>query len=147
LFSGELVTVVLRLARPFDQGVSGVQHLRAARLTLRAAFATLNRLKDTGVAICRIAKGANIPELAVDLARMNVRLLRRRHPDPDLIVHVRSRHGLSQREFAEILEIDIGTLQNWEQGRDKPDGAAINLVMAFDKSPELIEQTLFEPVI
>ncbi len=53
---------------------------------------------------------------------------------------MRTRHGLSQREFAELLGIDIDTLQNWEQGRNRPDPAALNLVMAFDKSPELIAQ-------
>jgi putative transcriptional regulator len=64
-----------------------------------------------------------------------------------MIAEVRARHGLSQREFAELLGIDINTLQNWEQGRNKPDAAALNLVMAFDKAPELIQQTAFEPVV
>jgi putative transcriptional regulator len=59
---------------------------------------------------------------------------------------VRARRGLSQREFAAVLGIDIDTLQNWEQGRNKPDAAALNLVMAFDKAPELIEQAALEPV-
>ncbi|HEY3846001.1 MAG TPA: type II toxin-antitoxin system MqsA family antitoxin [Acetobacteraceae bacterium] len=77
---------------------------------------------------------------------MNVHTYRRRHLDPGLIAEVRARHGLSQREFAEVLGIDIDTLQNWEQGRNKPDAAALNLVMAFDRSPELIEQAAFEPV-
>ena len=77
---------------------------------------------------------------------MNVHVLRRRHPDPGLIAEVRARHGLSQREFAGVLGIDIDTLQNWEQGRNRPDVAALNLVMAFDKAPELIEQVALEAV-
>jgi len=40
----------------------------------------------------------------------------------------------------------MNTLQNWEQGRNKPDAAALNLVMAFDNAPDLIEQTAFEAV-
>ena len=114
--------------------------------TLRAAHAVINRLPETRLAVCRIAEGANIPMLAADLVAMNVHTYRRRQPDPGLIVEVRARHGMSQREFAEVLGIDIDTLQNWEQGRNKPDAAALNLVMAFDKAPELIEQTAFEPV-
>ena len=55
--------------------------------------------------------------------------------------------GLSQREFAELLGIDVNTLQNWEQNRNKPDAAALSLVMAFDRAPNLIEQTAFEAVV
>ncbi len=146
LFSGDPVTLVLRLVGPLDKPISVAKRLRAAGLTLRAAHAVINRLAETRLAVCRIAEGANIPMLAADLVAMNVHTYRRRQPDPGLIVEVRARHGMSQREFAEVLGIDIDTLQNWEQGRNKPDAAALNLVMAFDKAPELIEQTAFEPV-
>ncbi len=145
-FSGEMVTLVLRLVGPLDKGITVAKRLRAAGLTLQAAHAVINRLAETRLAVCRIAEGANIPMLAVDLVAMNVHTYRRRHLDPALIAEVRARHGLSQREFAEVLGIDIDTLQNWEQGRNRPDAAVLNLVMAFDKAPELIEQTAFEPV-
>jgi DNA-binding transcriptional regulator YiaG len=77
---------------------------------------------------------------------MNVHTYRRRQHDPRLIAEVRARHGLSQRKFAELLGLDIDTLQNWEQGRNQPDPAALSLVMVFDKAPELIEQTAFDAV-
>lgn len=145
-FSGELVPLVLRLVGPLDKPISVAKRLYAAGLTLRAAHSVINRLAETRLAVCRIAEGANIPVLAADLVAMNVHTYRRRHLDPGMIVEVRARHGLSQREFAEVLGLDIDTLQNWEQGRNKPDAAALNLVMAFDKSPELIEQAVYEPV-
>jgi DNA-binding transcriptional regulator YiaG len=56
-------------------------------------------------------------------------------------------HAYAMELFAEVRGIDIDTLQNWEQGRNRPDAAALNLVMAFDKSPELMEQAAFEPVV
>jgi DNA-binding transcriptional regulator YiaG len=145
-FSGELVTLVLRLVGPLDKGITVAKRLRAAGLTLGAAHAVINRLAEMRLAVCQIAEGANIPLLAADLGAMNVHTYRRRQLDPGLIAEVRARHRLSQREFAEVLGIDIDTLQNWEQGRNKPDAAALHLVMAFDKAPELIEQTAFEPV-
>jgi DNA-binding transcriptional regulator YiaG len=145
-FSGELVALVLKLVGPLDKPISVAQRLRAAGLTLRAAHAVINRLAETRLAVCRIAEGANIPAVAADLLAMNVHTLRRRQFSPGLIAEVRARHGLSQREFAEVLGIDVDTLQNWEQGRNRPDTAALNLVMVFDKAPELIEQTAFEPV-
>jgi DNA-binding transcriptional regulator YiaG len=141
-----MVTLVLRLVGPLDKPISVVKRLRDAGLTLRAGHAIINRLAETRLAICQIAEGANIPRLAADLVAANVHTYRRRHLDPGLIAEVRARHRLSQREFAEMLGIDIDTLQNWEQRRNRPDTAALNLVMAFDKAPELIEQAAFEPV-
>jgi DNA-binding transcriptional regulator YiaG len=146
-FSGESVGLVLRLVGPLDEPISVVQRLRAAGLTLRVAHAIINRLAETRLAVCQIAERANIPVLAADLVAMNVHTLRRRQLEPGLVAKVRARHGLSQREFAQVLGIDIDTLQNWEQGRNKPDTAALNLVMAYDKSPALIEEAAFEAVI
>lgn len=99
------------------------------------------------MAICRIAEDAGIPGLAADLDEMNVHTFRRRQLDPALIAEVRSRHGLSQRELSEIIGVEIDTLQNWEQGRNRPDAAVLTLLAVFDKSPELILQTMFEPVV
>jgi DNA-binding transcriptional regulator YiaG len=145
-FSGEAVPLVLRLEGALDRPIHVMQRLRSAGLTLRAAHAVINRLAETRLAVCMIAEGANIPLLAADLAAMNVHTWRRRQLDPGLIAEVRARHRLSQREFAEVLGIDIDTLQNWEQGRNKPDAAVLNLVMAYDKAPELIEQTALEAI-
>ena len=146
-FSGELVTLVLRLEAALDKPISVAKRLRAAGLTLREAHSVINRLAETRLAICQIAEGADIPALARDLLPMNVRTLRRRRLQSRLVAEVRARHKMSQREFAEVLGIDIDTLQNWEQGRNQPDFAVLNLVMAFDKAPELIEQTTLEPVV
>jgi DNA-binding transcriptional regulator YiaG len=145
-FSGDLVPLVLRLVGPLDKPITAIKRLSAAGLTLRAGHAVINRLAEARLAVCRIAENADIPALAADLAAINVRTYRRRHLDSGLIVEVRTRHGLSQREFAELLGLDINTLQNWEQGRNRPDAAALNLVMAFDKAPQVIEEAGFEPV-
>ena len=144
-FSGEPVTLVLRLKGPLDQPISVVARLRTAGLTLRAAHTLINRLAEARLAVCEINEDADIPALAADLARMNVHTNRRRPLDPGLIPDVRARHGLSQREFS-MLGIDIDTLRNWEQGRNKPDQAALNLINAFDKSPATIEQAAFEAI-
>ena len=59
---------------------------------------------------------------------------------------IRERTSLSQSEVALLIGVSVKTLQNWEQGRNRPDAAALNLVMAYDQAPELIEQTACEPV-
>jgi putative transcriptional regulator len=90
--------------------------------------------------------GANTIAPAADLARMHIRACRRRPADATVIAQVRGRHGLSQREFADWLGLDIDTLQNWEQGRNKPDPAALSLVRIFDQSPDLVLDAVFEPI-
>jgi DNA-binding XRE family transcriptional regulator len=146
LFSGALIPLVLRLDGPLDKPVAVAKRLYAAGLTLKSGHMVINRLAETRLAVCRIAEGADIPALATDLA-MNVHVFRRRHLEPGQIAEVRTRHGLSQREFAEVLGLDIDTLQNWEQGRNRPDPAALSLVMAFDKAPDVVTRAGLEPVI
>jgi DNA-binding transcriptional regulator YiaG len=145
-FSGAVVPLVLRLEGPLNRPIDVVQRLRAAGLTLRAGHALINRLAEIRIAVCEIAEGANIPALAADLAAMNVHVFRRRQFDADTVSRIRNRHGLSQREFAQLLGIDIDTLQNWEQGRNKPDAAALSLVLAFDRAPDVVEAAVLEPI-
>jgi len=146
-FSGGVVTLMLKLEGSLDQPIAAARRLNASGLTLRSAHAAINRLAETRFAICRVAEAANIPVVAADLAKFNIVTARRRHLEPDLIAQVRARHGLSQREFAEVLGLDIDTLQNWEQGRNRPDTAALNLVMTFDRAPDVVTATTFEPVV
>jgi DNA-binding transcriptional regulator YiaG len=146
-FSGELVTLVLRLEGAWDKPVSIAKRLYAAGLILKSGHMIINRLAANRLAVCRIAKGADIPALAMDLATMNVHAFRRRVAGSGFIAEVRTRDGLSQREFAEVLGLDIDTLQTWEQGRNRPDPAALRLVMAFDKAPEVIAESGLEPVV
>jgi DNA-binding transcriptional regulator YiaG len=139
--------LVLRLIGPLDKPISVAKRLHKAGLTLRSAHTIINRLSEARRAVCRIGDGANILALSADLHAMNVHTFRRRQVDAVLIAEVRSRHGLSQREFSEIIGVEIDTLQNWEQGRNKPDAAVLTLLAVFDKNPDLVLQTMFEPVM
>lgn len=145
--SGTLVPVFLRLVGLLDRPIDVVTRLRRAGLTLRAAHAAITRLADTGRAVCRIPEDAGMAELAADLAGMNVRTLQRRELDAALIAEVRGRHGLSQREFADTLGLDVDRVQNWEQGRNRPDAAVLSLVRLFDKDPALVQDVIFGPTL
>jgi putative transcriptional regulator len=46
--------------------------------------------------------------------------------------------GLSQQEFALLLGVSARTLQDWEQGRREPTGAARTLLKVAVKHPELL---------
>jgi putative transcriptional regulator len=46
--------------------------------------------------------------------------------------------GLSQQEFAHLLGVSARTLQDWEQGRREPTGAARTLLKVAVKHPKLL---------
>jgi len=51
---------------------------------------------------------------------------------------VRERVGLSQSQFAALLGVSVRTLQEWEQGRRAPSGAARTLLMIAAKNPRAL---------
>ncbi len=51
---------------------------------------------------------------------------------------IRARMGLSQSRFAALLGISVRTLQNWEQGRRQPRGAAQVLLQIAARHPEVV---------
>ncbi len=50
----------------------------------------------------------------------------------------RARTGLSQQEFAALLGVSARTLQDWEQGRREPTGAARTLLRVAVSHPEVL---------
>lgn len=50
----------------------------------------------------------------------------------------RARTGLTQGEFAELLGVSVRTLQDWEQGRRDPTGAAQTLLRVAVKYPMIL---------
>ena len=51
---------------------------------------------------------------------------------------IRERTGLSQVRFAQLLGDSVRTLQDWEQGRRAPSGAARTLLMVAAKNPRAL---------
>ncbi len=54
------------------------------------------------------------------------------------VKRIRAGYQLSQTEFAALLGISVKTLQNWEQGRRKPEGPARVLLQVAAKHPEVV---------
>lgn len=51
---------------------------------------------------------------------------------------LRTRLGLTQREFAERFSFSIRSVQNWEQGRRIPEGPARVLLTVIDREPKAV---------
>jgi putative transcriptional regulator len=54
------------------------------------------------------------------------------------VVRVRIKSGLSQAQFAAALGVSKRTLEQWEQGRRKPSGAAKQLLKIAERHPEVL---------
>lgn len=55
---------------------------------------------------------------------------------------IRARLDQSQSEFARMIGVSVGTLQNWEQGRRRPEGPARALLQVALRNPEAVRQAL-----
>ena len=54
------------------------------------------------------------------------------------VAEVREKTGLSQTRFAALLGVPVRTLQDWEQGRRAPSGAARTLLLIAYRNPEAL---------
>ncbi len=50
----------------------------------------------------------------------------------------RTKVGMSQSQFAALLGVSIRTLQDWEQGRREPSGAAKTLLRIAVRTPDAV---------
>jgi putative transcriptional regulator len=71
--------------------------------------------------------------------------------DTPLLVHVpaevdvkaiRRRLGMSQAQFAASFGFGLDAVQNWEQGRRRPEGAARAFLKVIDREPEAVRRAL-----
>jgi putative transcriptional regulator len=89
----------------------------------------------------KIARGEARPGRVHLYSAERVRRLREQFK-PSQIVRARRKLGMSQAEFARVMQIHKATLQSWEQGRRRPEGPAIVLIKVMSKRPEAVVQAL-----
>ena len=58
------------------------------------------------------------------------------------VTEARTKSGSSQAQFATLLGVSVRTLQEWEQGRRQPSGAAKTLLAIAGRRPEVLRETL-----
>lgn len=63
-------------------------------------------------------------------------------PDHVDVKAIRSGLKMSQRQFAAAFGFPLDTVQNWEQGRRKPEGSARMLLRIIEEAPETAEKVL-----
>ena len=58
------------------------------------------------------------------------------------IKEIRQKLEKSQSEFALMIGVSLGTLQNWEQGRRRPVGPARALLQVAAQNPDAVREAL-----
>lgn len=56
------------------------------------------------------------------------------------LIATRKASGLTQAQFAQLMGVSVRTLQEWEQGRRVPSGAAKTLLRVVDAHPEVLRE-------
>jgi putative transcriptional regulator len=67
-----------------------------------------------------------------------------RKPTPEVsaenVLALREKLHLSRSVFAHYLRINTRTLENWEQGRAKPNAQAALLIRMVDRFPDMVQR-------
>ncbi|WP_313711193.1 NadS family protein [Pseudomonas sp.] len=76
-----------------------------------------------------IVQGKRAPSRVIEMDALQVR-------------SIRKSTGLSQVRFAEMIDVQVATLRNWEQGRREPTGPAKALLRAIRNDPDHVLRAL-----
>jgi putative transcriptional regulator len=55
---------------------------------------------------------------------------------------IRKKLGMSQRQFAASFGFGLDAVQNWEQGRRRPEGAARAFLKVIEREPDAVRRAL-----
>ena len=80
-------------------------------------------------------------ELLRAVKQMNARKKGRVYtPEQLLAISARQSVNLTQKKFAQLLNVSIDSVQDWEQGRRSSRGAAKTLLRVAQSHPEVLEK-------
>lgn len=81
---------------------------------------------------------------ALPLTVHQLKNLKRVHPLEEIDVKkIRKKLGFSQEVFSAVFGISKRTLQEWEQGKRHPTGAAETLMVVISHEPKAVQRALF----
>lgn len=98
--------------------------------------------KLTGTALAELESGRDVWEEVLEgVKEIKAGGGRRVSVEPTSpIVQARLKSGLTQAQFAKLLGVSKRTLEQWEQGRRTPSGAAKSLLKVAELHPELLRE-------
>lgn len=145
--SGSAVTLILRP----DDGMAKVrtidlaQHLAKRGLSLLRAKRAVEKMLERREVTIRLPTVESEFALAADLKAAGVKASTVIAEEVD-VRSVREQQGMTQEEFAGRYGIPLDVLQNWEQGRNKPDATANAYLQAISSRPAEVAEALEAPL-
>lgn len=80
---------------------------------------------------------------AVAISRKELKPSRKFNVEVLDVKEIRQKTGLSQAMFAQLIGVKVKTLQNWEQHRRHPRGAAAALLTIVSREPKAALRALY----
>jgi DNA-binding transcriptional regulator YiaG len=108
-------------------------------LGLRKAHETMTRLAAGEVLPVWLPNAPEPSAMAAALGELGVAAEVRRPPEVD-VKAIRTRLGLTQKEFAARFGLDVDSIQNWEQGRFEPDRSSRILLKIIELNPKSVDE-------
>lgn len=140
--SGLPVRLRLRLLHLTPDTVSAARILARRHLSLRKAHAALTQVLADGVSLVAVPMVEDMAALTAELASVGVAASRHEVPASVDVKDLRERLGATQEEFALRFGLDINTVQNWEQGRSRPDPGSRAYLSLIRRDPAYVEAML-----
>ena len=137
--SGSPVEFVLRPARARIDTISATRVLAKRGLSMLRAKRAIEAAVETGEACVRLPKVGIAGDVTRELEPTGIRALRLAHPMDvsEMLRRMRADLGLTQEQFALRFGFDLDALQNWEQGRRKPDRAISAYLRVIARNPDV----------
>lgn len=141
--------VAIRLAPNVDapnlRTVDATLALARRGLTMLRAKRAVETAMDVGAVSLTLPTVEDIATLGTELGSAGFAVSRLIEDAVDVGV-LRRRLGLTQDQFAQRYNLDLATVQNWEQGRSRPDRAANCYLRVIASEPEVAERAQVEPI-
>ncbi|MBO1020929.1 hypothetical protein IPV08_13215 [Methylobacterium sp. SD274] len=139
---GTPIRLRLRMNAEIDRPVDVARLLVSQGVSLKRAHAFLQRIaagdtvaaqmwsEDSGALVARFS------DLGIEAVELRI---------PDVSPkEIRTRMNLSQADFATAFGFELDTVQNWDQGRNRPDASARILLAIIARHPSIVEAVLAE---
>ena len=140
--SGTEENFVLRHSGSADAAVSAAILLVKHGLTLRQAKRIVDRLCRGETLAVTIPLIGDVEAFVAEMTATGIQAEHRRAPDSADVKSIRKALKLTQEEFAARYCFDVATVRNWEQGRNKPDGATLTVLKMIETNPKAVEKVL-----
>jgi DNA-binding transcriptional regulator YiaG len=128
----------LRPLPDFSDTVAVARALARRGVSLSAARRVVDRLA-AGHAAPVVVPMVEGPAFAEELRRSKVEAGAIAGVDGQSIASVRKRLKLSQEQFANAFNMELGSLRNWEQGRTSLDPQTVLVIKMIERFPDLVE--------